>query len=138
MSKTTDCTLSDPFYEQVKSGEKKYEIRQFIGKWHDARAGDTLRVTRRDHPDQTFERRISAIRTYSTEDPLRDAIAELGIKKCLPHLDTVEEGVDLYLNPEGAIRWKPEDVHNNGVVALELMDEQNFRDMLISIVHSER
>jgi len=86
-----NMSLNDPWFTYVKKGEKKYEGRKF--KNH-LKIGDVIQF--HHHTDSTqppFLKKIKNILNFST---FEEALKKLPLSDILPHVATIEEGIEIY------------------------------------------
>ena len=91
-----DITLSDPWFEFVKSGEKKFEGRRYFSKYKMVQKGDYFRISHHSNKsEKQFFKKIVDINRFAT---FRDALKfhEKKIQQLLPTIETVQEGVLVY------------------------------------------
>lgn len=86
-------TLNDPWFDLVKTGQKKYEGRCFW-KWAlGYNIGDTLRISSATRDVEPFSVRIDDILRFKT---FEEALSILGLDDTLPGVASIQEGVDIY------------------------------------------
>lgn len=115
------CTkLSDPWYEFVRSGIKKYEGRWNRDKVLAYKVGDTLEFSphgRRIHAaNECFRKKIAGITAYAT---FEDALKELPLDAILPGVKSVADAIAIY---SAVYSLEDQKASKAGVVMIELTD----------------
>jgi ASC-1-like (ASCH) protein len=108
--------LAFTFFNLIMSGHKTIEGRLNTGKWSTLKVGDTITFTRKK-ADGTLtndhvEIRVTNLTRYST---FREMLTQEGLRRVLPGLTTVEDGVELYKT-----WYSIADQVTYGVLALEI------------------
>lgn len=92
-----NINIKEPYFSQIKSGEKFYEARLYDGKWKNVRLDDLFIV--RSCDDETKLRSDNAILKIVTEiqhyGNFREAFDELG-EKLLPGITDAKEAQKIY------------------------------------------
>ena len=101
----------EPYYSFLKNGYKSIEGR-IKKKWYrDLKPGDHIIVHNMEKTD-SFETVVQDVRTYSS---IREMLEKEQLKKLLPDIDTVEQGIAVYR------RFYTEEAEKEfGVVAIEV------------------
>lgn len=88
--------LSEPWFSLIKIGAKKCEGRLNKGDFNLMKKGDYIIFENSDFGfNRIFHCKITSIHNYDTfEEYLQNETLE----KCLPGIDTIEEGVQVYYN----------------------------------------
>ena len=84
---------SDPWFEHIKSGRKIYEGRRYWDKTKDIKPGDTIEFKSVTSGD-TFEKKVKNITICDT---FEHALNTFPLQNILPGIQTIEEGVQVYL-----------------------------------------
>lgn len=115
--------LASPHFENVKSGIKEYEIRVFDDKRRKLLPGDVIEFRHNEHQNKTFKRVIVGVTLYKT---FTEAMKDCGLKKALPNIRTIKDGVALYESFPG---YK-EGAQKNGVVSFKLAKAKSYQQFL--------
>ena len=100
-----------PYYSFLKHGQKTIEGR-IKKKWYrDLKPGDHIIVHNKQGTD-SFETVVQDVRTYSS---IREMLEKEQIKKLLPDIETVEQGIAVYRR-----FYTEEQEKEFGVVAIEV------------------
>lgn len=93
-----ECTLNSPWYEYVKSGEKIYEGRRQTDKTKNIKLGDILKISHHiDKNLETFTKTVEHVFVFKTfEEGLIYFNSTNQLKRVLPNIETVHEGVEIY------------------------------------------
>jgi ASC-1-like (ASCH) protein len=92
---THNFQLSNPWFELTKSGKKRFEGRRYWEKTSGIKVGDEIVFSSRTNPSlPVFSRKIIKIHRFHT---FEDALKTLGISEILPGVDTISEGIEIYL-----------------------------------------
>jgi len=92
---TWKITLNSPWFEYVKLGVKKYEGRCFHKEVCKYQVGDTLNISHHTNKNEnSFDVIITDILHFNT---FENAINNIGIDTILPNIETIEDGIDIYL-----------------------------------------
>lgn len=87
--------LSEPWFTHVNEGQKTIEGRLNDGDWQTMKSGDFIKFDSESkrEPKQSCE--VVVIRT--TKYPsFREMLIREGLRYCLPGVQTIEEGVQIY------------------------------------------
>ena len=94
LKKVHEGKLQSPYYELVKSGEKKYEMRVYDEKRKAMKIGDIWKFIHNDNKDlPEFETIITDIKLYKS---FEEAIEETGFQQLLPNAKSNEEAIKIY------------------------------------------
>ena len=96
MSKNTTITknISEPWFSLIKVGLKTVEGRLNKGDFMSLNKGDILSITNNELGfERKYEIQITSIHKYKT---FSDYLKKEKIEKCLPGIDTIEDGVKVY------------------------------------------
>jgi ASC-1-like (ASCH) protein len=105
--------LSEPWFTLIKIGSKKIEGRINKGEYGDMKKNDTIEFTNNDLGfNRTFKVKIISTHKYDT---FLEYLNEESLKKCLPGIDTIQEGVDTYYK-----YYKKEDEKKYKITALRI------------------
>lgn len=86
--------LNDPWFDYIKTGQKKYEGRCFWKSVLNYKIGDTLKVMHHQNPEmEPFYVKIVNIVRFKT---FEEALSTMNIEEILPGVQTVQEGVEIY------------------------------------------
>ncbi len=89
-----NITLNDPWFDLVKSGEKKYEGRCYRNNTVNYKIGDTLIINHHINKTRSpYKKIIKNILLFKT---FEDALKYLPMKDILPNVNSIEEYVDIY------------------------------------------
>lgn len=103
--------IDEHWYKLILSGKKKVEGKKGSPSWIDIKEGDFVYF--KSGEDTSFVR-IKEIRKYTT---IRSYLEQEGLRHTLPGVETIQEGIDIYMNPP--ISWTEEEVAKYGVLAIE-------------------
>lgn len=84
--------LDEVYFNAIKDGKKIYETRVFDEKRQQIKLLDKIKFFDRNSK-RTFTKEVVELAYFSN---FEDAIREVGIKKVLPNVRSLEEGVKLY------------------------------------------
>ena len=93
--------LISPYYQYVRDGEKKYEIRINDEKRQLFQIGDVIQITFNDKIGNIYVDkpnyfvRVTEKNLYKN---FREAIIDSGIRNVLPNVSDTEEGISIYEN----------------------------------------
>ena len=82
--------VSEPWFSLMKLGIKKCEGRLNKGDFSRMKKGDTITFL---NEKRSFDCVITSIKEYKT---FENYLQKEGLEKCLPSIDTIEEGVEVY------------------------------------------
>ena len=86
--------VSEPWFSLIKSGEKTIEGRLNKGDFSNMKTGDIITFTNNEFKEnRSFNVKIIKISKYET---FQLYLENEGIKNCLPGIDTIEKGVNIY------------------------------------------
>ena len=104
-----NISVSEPWFGYIKSGEKTIEGRKNKGDFKEMKPGNIVKwISKNDH----VLTKIVGKRAYST---FKEYLETEGLDKCLPGIETIEDGVGVYYK-----YYTPEDEAKYGVLAIEL------------------
>ena len=89
---THTMSLSQPWFDLVRSGIKTVEGRTYTDKRKKLNIGDTIIFK---NGKQSFDKKIKDLKVFST---FKEAIKNAKLKNILPGIKTYQEGVEVYLN----------------------------------------
>jgi ASC-1-like (ASCH) protein len=99
--------LSEPWFSLIKIGAKKCEGRLNKGDFSEMKKGDYILFTNNDFDLQReFHCKITSIHDYESFEKY---LENESLEKCLPGIDTLEEGVNIYYKyykKEDEIKYK--------------------------------
>lgn len=101
--------LSEPWFTEISEGRKTIEGRKNKGRFATMKIGETIEWY---NEDRCCYSRITNVRHYAT---FESYLLEEGLSKCLPMIETIEEGVNVYYQ-----YYTKEDEEMYGVVAIEI------------------
>jgi ASC-1-like (ASCH) protein len=105
--------LSEPWFSLIKIGAKKCEGRLNKGDFSEMKKGDYILFTNDDFGfTRTFRCKITSIHDY---DSFEEYLERETLEKCLPGIDTIEEGVNIYYK-----YYKKEDEDKYKIKAIRL------------------
>lgn len=84
--------LIEPYFTFVKNGKKTIEGRLKKGKYRFIKPGDHIIVYNSEETD-SVEVLVKEVRTYTS---IREMLNKETVKKVLPNIKTVEQGLGLY------------------------------------------
>jgi ASC-1-like (ASCH) protein len=102
---------AEPYFTFLKNGEKTIEGRTRKGAYQDIGAGDHIVVFNNDETD-SVEVVVKDVRRYAT---FREMLEKELLKKILPDVESVEEGIKIYEK-----FYDPEEEKEFGVIAMEV------------------
>lgn len=120
-TRTFQATLQKRFFDLINSGEKTWEGRCYRGQWRDVRIGDHLFFTQADRKENTLRKAVSNIRRFDGFRQMLETDNMLSL--CLPGVETVDEGVDIY---EGFPGYR-EAAQEHGCIMFEIRDISSER-----------
>ena len=116
MKRTHDLHVSEPWFTYIKLGLKTVEGKKKSPTWEKLRKGDYLKIT---NGKDWFLAEIVNINTYEgSNDNLADYLKKETLERTLPGIDTLEEGIKVYLTEP--VSWTKEEIKKYGVMALQL------------------
>jgi ASC-1-like (ASCH) protein len=99
--------LSEPWFSLIKIGAKKCEGRLNKGDFSEMKKGDYIIFENNDFDfPRTFRCKITSIHDY---DSFEDYLESETLERCLPGIDTIEQGVGIYYKyykKEDEMRYK--------------------------------
>lgn len=105
--------LSEPWFSLIKVGMKTCEGRLNKGEFSKMKKDDIIMFINGDLPDpRSFCVRISAIHYYDT---FGDYLINEGLYKCLPGIDSIAEGINVYHK-----YYSESDESQYGIVAIQI------------------
>ena len=112
MTKNTECSVADPWFDLIASKKKTVEGRLHVGKFAALKRGDILIINHAVNPNKRIHCHICAVRKYAS---FQQYLEEEGLNRTLPGVHAIAEGVSLY-----HAFYSPERASEHGVVAVEL------------------
>lgn len=109
-----ESSLQNPHFTNIKLGKKRVEGRPKRGKFAKMKKGDTVIWQNSANKSETVKTIIVGVRRYNT---FREMLEFEGLRRTLPNVNSMDEGVDVYLRPKG---FYPNEAQENGVVAIEI------------------
>jgi ASC-1-like (ASCH) protein len=95
MSKVFTLSLNDPWFKLIHDGTKKYEGRCFKGIITEIKSGDTIQFKHYTDPDRSsYHKTVVAVHKFKT---FEEALSTLPISDILPNINSIDEGVSIYL-----------------------------------------
>jgi len=86
--------ISEPWFTLIKLGIKKCEGRIKKNDFSKMVKGDIIKFTNEDFGSiRSYSVKITSIHTYNT---FKDYLLNEKLEKCLPGMDTIEEGLSVY------------------------------------------
>lgn len=86
--------VSEPWFSLIKVGLKTVEGRLGKKEFAEMKEGDVITFTNNQMPfERQFNVKITQINNYNT---FREYLSSEGLEKCLPGIDTLEQGVEVY------------------------------------------
>ena len=86
--------LSEPWFSLIKIGAKKCEGRLNKGEFSEMKKGDIIIFTNNDFEfPRSFKCKITSSCNYNS---FKEYLENETLKKCLPGIDTIDEGVKIY------------------------------------------
>lgn len=110
MANTHIFKLNEPWFTLTKIGVKTCEGRLKRNKVSKIKAGDLIKYTYQCDGLRDFTTRVTSVRIYNT---FQEMLVIETIEKCLPGVDTIEQGVKIYRD-----FYRPSDEVQHGVVAV--------------------
>ena len=105
--------VSEPWFSLIKIGAKKCEGRLNMNDFSNMKKGDIIAFTNNTLGfNRTFTCKITSVHNY---DSFFDYLENETISKCLPGIDTIEEGVNVYYQ-----YYSPENERKYGIRAIRL------------------
>ena len=129
--------LDDPHFDNIKNGKKIYETRVYDKKRKEIKLGDTIIFNHRYNLD------ISSYKTIVVEiklfDDFKTAIKDCGIKKVLPNINSLENGIKLYENfPHGEGGTFRDAAEKYGVVRFKLAVNNEQKKHILPIKNHKK
>ena len=94
MSNTLNKNISEPWFSLIKLGLKTVEGRLNKGDFISLIKGDILTITNNELGfERKYEIKITSVHKYKTFSEYLD---KEKLEKCLPGIDTIEDGVKVY------------------------------------------
>lgn len=88
--------LSEPWFSLIKLKKKRVEGRLNKGDFNKIKIGDIIKFTNNDFGfNREFNVKITKIYDYDT---FRDYLENEKLEKCLPGIESIEEGIKVYHN----------------------------------------
>jgi ASC-1-like (ASCH) protein len=104
--------VSEPWFTLIKLGLKTVEGRKNKGRFKEMNVGDIIEWKNSDFGERSFLTKIIGKSVYNT---FEEYLETEGLDKCLPGIDTMEEGLNVYFK-----YFTKEDEEQYGVVAIQL------------------
>jgi ASC-1-like (ASCH) protein len=103
--------VSEPWFTQIRLGNKQVEGKKNSRTWEGVVPGDVLKFT----DNQIFVyASVKSIRRYFSVEAY---LMYEGLRRTLPGVQSIEEGLSVYLKPNGF--WEPSEVQQYGILAIE-------------------
>ena len=116
-----NITLNSPWFEYIKEGSKVYEGRCNWKQASQYTIGDILNISHHTDPlEPPFAVEIIDIHKFDT---FETALTTLGLSKVLPGIETIEEGIQIYLK-----YYRLSTQLENGVLIIEIKNESKSVD----------
>lgn len=105
--------LSEPWFSLIKLGIKKCEGRLKKGDFAEIKKGDYIKFENNDFGfERNFRVKITSIHNYNS---FEEYLLNETLEKCLPGIDTIEEGVSIYYK-----YYKKEDEDTYKIIAIRI------------------
>lgn len=104
--------LYEPWFSLISLGIKTVEGRKNTGRFKEMKKGDIIEWKNSDFGERKILTRIVGKGEYKT---FKEYLEAEGLKKCLPSISTIENGVNVYYR-----YYKKEEEAEFGVVAIRL------------------
>lgn len=85
--------LSDPYYDYVRTGKKRWEIRLKKGIWETLKEGEGVLLFRHGGRGEFIIVRVEERREY---DSIEDALKDVGVQNAIPQAEGVGEALKEY------------------------------------------
>lgn len=85
--------LRAPYFRMIHSGRKTVEGRLNKPELHNLKVGERIRFQKEDQIKHFVDVKVISLRTYPT---FREMLHREGLHRCLPDVNTLEEGVHIY------------------------------------------
>lgn len=108
-------SLSDPWFELIRIGKKKYEGRRYYYDVPKYKVGDIIKVHRviaKLRTDDSYFVRVINIHKFNT---FEEAMTHLPLNHILPGVESLEDGINIYKKFVSI-----ETQHRDGVCMIEL------------------
>ncbi len=112
MGATYTKHLSEPWFSLISLKLKTIEGRLNKGDFKEMRVGDIVEWYNDDFGHRSIKTRVKRKTEYTT---FYDYLDKEGINKCLPNIDNINQGVDIYHK-----YYPPADEQKYGVIAIEV------------------
>ena len=104
--------VSEPWFSLISLGLKVVEGRKNKGRFKEMNVGDIIEWTNNDFNPRSCKTKIIGKKEYPT---FREYLEKEGLKKCLPSISNIEDGLSVYFK-----YFTKEDEKEYGVVAIRL------------------
>lgn len=108
--------LQKRWYDAIYEGDKTIEGRKGSEKYSCIRVGDTILFKCAHETPLELSVKVVAVREYKT---LTSYLSHEGLNRTLPGVDTIEEGISVYVNRP--VSWTDEEVKKYGIRAIEFV-----------------
>jgi len=108
-----EIEVQERWFRELAKGTKTVEGRKGTSKWRQIPVGDVIKFV--SPQQETFSCYIVKINWYPS---VEEYLIKEGLVNTLPGVTTFQEGVDIYLKPNGF--WDPEAIHKYGVLAFHV------------------
>lgn len=102
-----NITIQEPYFSQIKNGQKTIEGRMSSKKYREIKKGDRILINKR------LPALVEEVKIFSSFEKMFD---HYGLEKCLPEVKSTEEGLKVYES-----FYKNEDVIKYGVIAFKFL-----------------
>ena len=106
-----ELNIREPYFSQIKNGQKTIEGRMSAKKFREIKKGDRILINKR------LPVLVEEVRNFKSFEEMFDIY---GLKNCLPDIQSTEDGLNVYNG-----FYKKEDIAKHGVVAIKLL-VQNY------------
>lgn len=101
----------EPYFTFLKNGQKTVEGRVREGKYCNIKPGDEIDVFNVEETESV----LVSVKRVACYKSIKDMLTKEGVKKLLPDMETIDQGVEVYRN-----FYTPEQEKKFGVVAIEV------------------
>ncbi len=111
-TKTYEVSVSEPWFSLISLGLKSVEGRKNTSRFAEMQVGDIVIWTNNNFGPRSVRTRITGKNVYTT---FKKYLETEGLDKCLPGINTIDQGVAVYYE-----YYTPKDEKDFGVVAIKI------------------
>lgn len=106
-----EMNVSEPYYSQIKSGQKIIEGRMSSKRFREIKKGDRILINKK------LPAFVDEVMNFAS---FEDMFNHYGLENCLPSVSSLKEGLDIYEK-----FYSKDDIRKHGVIAIKLL-VQNY------------